>query len=103
MNATVEAVKFDTSKLRFELIPPSALAEVAKILTVGAAKYGDRNWENGMYWGRVYSALQRHANAFWAGESFDPEGFHHMGAVAVNAMFLYIYDTRNLGTDNRSL
>uniref|UniRef100_UPI001E4FF338 dATP/dGTP diphosphohydrolase domain-containing protein n=1 Tax=Acetomicrobium sp. S15 = DSM 107314 TaxID=2529858 RepID=UPI001E4FF338 len=39
--------------LRYDLIPSDALRELAKVYTVGAEKYGERNWEKGMSWGRA--------------------------------------------------
>ena len=43
-----EGQKFDTDKLRYELLPPELLEETARVLTFGAVKYADRNWELGM-------------------------------------------------------
>ena len=39
--------KYDENKERFDLIPPKPLFELARTYTHGAAKYGDRNWEEG--------------------------------------------------------
>ena len=50
-----EGLKHDQGKLRFDLIPPEALIELAKVLTYGASKYNDRNWEFGMAYGRLYA------------------------------------------------
>jgi hypothetical protein len=35
-----EAIKYDQGKLRYDLIPPEALEELAAVYTMGAAKYG---------------------------------------------------------------
>ena len=40
-------VKHDSGKLRMDLVPPEAIKAMADVLTSGAAKYGDRNWEKG--------------------------------------------------------
>jgi hypothetical protein len=40
--------KYDTNKLRMDLIPPEALTSLGRILTFGAVKYDSRNWEKGM-------------------------------------------------------
>lgn len=94
--------KFDTEKIRYELLPPKALEALAEIYTRGAKKYGDRNWEKGMLWSRLFGALMRHAWAWWKGERFDPETkSHHMIAVAFNAIGLFTYDTRNIGENDR--
>ena len=97
-----EAVKYDGGKPRFDLIPAEPLVEVAKVFTMGAAKYGDRNWEMGMEWSRVFSAMQRHLWAFWAGENLDQEsGLHHLAHAAFGCLALIWYALYNIGTDDR--
>ena len=97
-----EGVKFDTGKPRMDLLAPEALMGIAKILSYGANKYEDRNWEKGMNWGRVYGALQRHLNAFWGGEELDEEsGLRHIDHAACCIHFLQTYSSRNIGTDDR--
>lgn len=98
-----EGRKFDGGKPRLELLPGDALLEVSKVLAFGARKYGDRNWEQGMSWGRVVGALLRHLFAWFGGEDKDPEtGLNHTAHVACNALFLLAYVLRNTGTDDRS-
>ena len=95
-------VKFDTGKTRMELIPPSLLEAVGGILTFGAEKYSDRNWEKGIEWSRVYGALQRHLNAFWSGEDTDPEtGKSHLHHAGCCIAFLIEYETTHPELDNR--
>lgn len=95
--------KFDGDKDRWELVPPEIAALVA-LFTRGAKKYGDRNWEKGMSWGRIFGALMRHAWLWMAGEEYDQEtGAHHMVAVAWNALILYVYTVRKVGIDDRNL
>ena len=67
--------KTDQGKLRIDLIPPEAIEGMAKGFTVGLVKYEERNWEmgEGLEWGRVYAALQRHLNAWWRKEEYDEE------------------------------
>lgn len=97
-----EGQKFDTGKARYDLIPPEIEEAIAQVLTFGAAKYGNRNWELGMGWGRPYAALRRHLNAWWAGEDKDPEtGMSHLWHVACCAAFLVTYEARGAGTDDR--
>lgn len=97
-----EAIKHDQDKLQYELFPPS-LAEVAKVFTIGAKKYGDRNWEKGLAWGRVFSAMMRHAWAWWWGETNDPQdGQHHLASVAWAALVLMHYENTDTGIDDRS-
>lgn len=97
-----EGRKNDIGKVRYDLFPPS-LAEVAKVYTLGAKKYGDRNWEQGLPWGRVFAAMLRHAWAWWWGEKFDPEdGQHHLASVAWAALALMQYEATGNGVDNRN-
>jgi hypothetical protein len=96
------AVKHDGGKLRYDLLPSDALAELVRVYGIGAAKYGDRNWENGMDWGRVYAAMLRHSQRWWGGERDDPEdGQHHLASVAWCALTLLAYELRGVGTDTR--
>ena len=99
---TTEGIKFDAGKLRMDLLPPEIDNAIARILTDGADKYGERNWEHGMAWSRPYAALRRHLIAWWAGEDTDPESGHsHLWHVLTNAAFLVAYEQRGIGTDDR--
>lgn len=87
---------------RYDLIPVNPLAEVARHFGVGAEKYEHRNWERGYSWSLSYAALQRHANQFWGGESFDSEsGTHHLAAVVFHALALMEYEQTNKPKDDR--
>ena len=95
-------LKFDGGKPRMDLVPTEAITALAEILTEGAQKYGERSWERGMEWSRVYAALQRHLTAWWAGEDADLDsGQPHLWHVITNAAFLVAYEQRQVGTDNR--
>lgn len=97
-----EGQKFDSDKLRYELLPPELLEEVARVLTFGAHKYSARNWELGMAWSRPFAALMRHMWAWWRGEDKDPEtGYSHLSHAACCIAFLVSYEARNVGTDDR--
>lgn len=83
------AIKDDTEKLRYDLIPSYALEELAKVYTYGAKKYAPRNWEKGLKFSRLFSALMRHSWAYWKGEDTDPEtGLHHMAHAAFSCLAL---------------
>ena len=98
-----EGVKFDGDKPRYDLIPPEVLEALATVLSYGASKYDSRNWEKGMSWGRVYSALMRHMWAWWKGEDKDPEtGYSHLHHAITNLTFLIAYEQRKVGQDDRS-
>ena len=97
-----KGVKFDGGKLRMELIPPEIMEAQAKVLSFGAQKYPERNWELGMDWSRVFGACMRHMWAWWGGEDKDPEtGFSHLAHAACCIMFLVTYEERDVGEDDR--
>ena len=97
-----EAWKQDAGKPRIDLVPHELVQGAADVLTFGAGKYGPRNWERGMDWGRVFGALQRHLWAFWSGEDRDPEtGLPHTHHAACCIAFLMAYEARGIGADDR--
>lgn len=97
-----KAKKHDMGKLRFDLIPTYPLTELARVYTIGSNKYDDNNWRKGVKWGRVYAALQRHANAFWNGERCDTEdGQEHLASVAWCAFALMEFERTHPGLDDR--
>lgn len=83
-------VKADDNKLRYDLVPLTALEGLASILTFGAKKYAPDGWRTvpeGKK--RYYSALLRHYKAMRDGEELDPEsGLPHKYHFLCNAMFL---------------
>lgn len=96
-------VKYDGEKARFDLLPPSAIKQIAEVYTMGAKKYADRNWEKGIKWGRIYAAAQRHLHAFWDGEDNDPEsGLCHLAHAAWGILALLVYKTTHPELDDRS-
>jgi hypothetical protein len=96
-------VKLDTGKVRMDLLPPEFIVATADILTFGAQKYAERNWEKGMKWGRVYGALMRHLWKWWAGDPYDDEsGRSHLWHAACCLAFLITYEERKIGEDDRA-
>ena len=95
--------KYDGDTPRMDLIPPEAFYSLAEVLTFGANKYGDRNWEKGISWGRVYAALLRHLLSWWSGKGGDKEtGLSHLAHAMACITFLITYEKRNIGDDDRS-
>ncbi len=89
---TDKALRFDDGKVRLDLVSPTAIHELAKVLTFGASKYAPNNWRGGMKWSRVIGSLKRHLNAIESGEDHDKEtGILHIAHVMCNAMFLTDY------------
>lgn len=87
--------KADAGKPRMELLSPEALEGLAKVMTFGAAKYGDRNWEKGLTFSRVFGAGMRHMWAWWRGEDIDPEsGLSHLDHAAFAMMTLSHFNKR---------
>jgi len=113
MDENTHGRKDDTDKPRMDLIPPEAMFALATILTFGAVKYADRNWEKGMSWGRIFGAAMRHAWAWWGGKgpttkSFlfgdtDAEtGHSHLWHLLCCVAFLIAYEERGIGEDDRA-
>ena len=97
-----EGRKDDGGKARHDLIPPELPDAVAQVLAFGASKYGERNWEKGMNWGRPFAALMRHMWAWWRGEANDTEtGMSHLWHAACCIAFLIAFEQRKIGTDDR--
>lgn len=87
-----EGLRYNQGKTRYDLVPAFAQEQYAKVLTKGAEKYAERNWEKGMDWSKVIASLERHLQAIKRGEDFDPEtGLLHSAHVMCNAAFLTEY------------
>lgn len=96
--------KFDQDKLRVDLVPVEGVEAAARVLTFGAKKYGDRNWELGMKHSRLYGAVLRHLFAHWRGETYDQEtGYPHLHHAVCACMMLQTLFDRGHGTDDRPL
>ena len=84
----VNGKKFDTGKMRLDLLPPEAIRALGAVLTYGAEKYGPNNWR-GVEAERYEAALLRHWLAWRQGEDLDIEsGLPHLWHVLCNAAFL---------------
>lgn len=92
LEAKHKGLRFNQGKKRFDLVHPWAHEQMVNVLTVGANKYAERNWEKGMTWSNVIASLKRHLNAIEKGEDYDPEtGELHAAHLACNAHFLTAY------------
>lgn len=85
--------KFDGDKARVDLLVdgcPKALMAISDVLTYGAKKYDDHNWQvvpNGPQ--RYKAAMMRHILAHASGESVDSEtGISHLAHAACCVMFM---------------
>lgn len=95
------ALRFNQGKLRYDLVPPSAMKALAEVFTHGAEKYAPRNWEKGLDWESVCASAMRHLEAFRAGEDFDESGLLHIKHVLTNVAFLVEYYGSHPELDNR--
>ena len=90
MSRAEEGRNYDGGKPMMSLVPPHALEEMAKVLTLGAKKYDVDNWkyvEDGKQ--RYLDAMLRHINAYIKGERDDPEfGTHHLAHAACCLYFI---------------
>lgn len=97
------ALKLDKGKLRYDLIPVGPWMAVANVYTIGAVKYGDRNMELGMSYGRIIRAMFSHLLKWMNGEVYDEtDGQHHLASVVWGALTLMDYETRCPEFDDRS-
>lgn len=87
-----KGLRYNTGKLRYDLVHPFAHEQLVKVLTLGANKYAERNWEKGMAWSNVIASGERHLAAIKAGEDYDKEtGLLHAAHLGCNAHFLTAY------------
>jgi hypothetical protein len=90
-------IKYDGGKQRYDLLAPEALAGLVDVLTYGATKYADRNWEKGITYGRVFAAAMRHLWAWWFRREPDSETqLSHLDHAACCIHFLSAYTKRNM-------
>src|SRR6187399_1313572 len=59
-----KGLRHNKGKIRYDLLEPFAITELAKVFTKGAEKYADRNWEKGMKWSKMRASLGRHLAAY---------------------------------------
>jgi Domain of unknown function (DUF5664) len=86
--------KYDGDKTRWDLLPIESMESVVKVLTMGATKYGDNNWQlvdNARE--RYYAAAMRHLVEWRKGNKIDNEsGESHLAHVMCNMVFLMHFD-----------
>lgn len=89
-------VKHDKGKVRYSLLPKSVLEKVLNVLEFGANKYSKDNWQqvpNAR--DRYYDAAMRHIQAWYYGETKDPEtGESHLAHAICCLMFLLWLDIK---------
>jgi len=89
-----KAIKHDSGKADWSLMPWEAVEEINKVLEFGANKYAAHNWQQGegFRYTRVLNSLLRHVFAYMRGEDLDPEsGLSHMAHAGCNVLFILYY------------
>ena len=98
----VRGLRYNSDKLRYDLIPPLANRECAKVWTESLGKYPENNWEKGMPWSEVIASAMRHLEAIRLGEDIDAEsGLLHAAHLQCNAAMLTEYYFTKQDFDNR--
>jgi len=89
----MKGFKHDQNKPRWELLPFTEMKEIVEVLTIGAQKYKDNNWQYVTPSNRYIGALFRHLTAWIEGEKLDPEtGKSHLAHAGCNLLFLMWVD-----------
>lgn len=99
MRRKPSGTKYDSGKLRWDLVFLDALEEVVRVSSYGATKYADRNCELGMPYGKLYAAAQRHLGArFIRGQKINPQDGNllHLAQAAWSILLLLAYDLRGV-------
>lgn len=92
-----EGIKYDSDKIRLDLVPAEAIEAIGRVLTFGAKKYSANSWQNlDNFKERYYSALLRHLMAWKRGETTDSEsGLSHLEHAICNMAFLVWKEKQN--------
>ena len=91
----MEGVKYDKDKPRWDLVPWVEFGAVVEVLTYGAKKYGERNWEKGISRGRLIAAAFRHIVSYTGGKMYDEEtALPHLAHAICCLLFALTLDDR---------
>ena len=97
------AARFSEGKIRYDLMAPWALEQIARVYTYGTIKYSDDNWWKGLKWKKdVFGCILRHVWKWFRGQQNDDEsGIHHLAHAAWNCIALMEYERNKVGIDDR--
>jgi len=97
------AGRFNENKIRYDLVAPWGMEQIAKVYTYGTIKYDDDNWWKGLKWKKdVLGCIFRHVWKWVRGEKLDDEsGLHHLAHAAWNCIALMEYERNEIGIDDR--
>jgi hypothetical protein len=92
----MKGMKLDAQKPRWDLLPLDVVEDVVMVLTFGAQKYSDNNWQHVTPADRYLAAAFRHIKAWRCGETHDDEsGIHHLAHAICSLMFLFWHDKKS--------
>lgn len=96
-------LRYNQGKIRYDLLEPYAIEQLAKVFSKGAEKYAPNNWLKGMSWSNITASLKRHLAAYEQGEDYDNETqLLHLAHVAWNALALVSYYKYHPNLDDRT-
>lgn len=100
--ASPVGLRFNKGKVRWDLVDPTAVEGIAKVLDFGTIKYTAENWRKGLSWKATLRSLESHLQALKRGEDIDPEsGLPHIDHLGCNWMFFSNYQKMGVGEDDR--
>lgn len=88
-------IKFDDDpeKLRWDLLPWREVEQVVEILTLGAFKYADNNWQHvPNRRNRYFAAAMRHFSKWFMGQQLDKESKKNHLAHALCCILFLLWD-----------
>lgn len=110
------ARRYNSGKLRYQLITPIGLSKLAEVYTKGASKYtlfddegnmiedGSNNWKKGLPFTDIMDSAKRHIQAWESGEDIDPDlQSSHLANAAWNLFTIMHLTETNPEFDNRDL
>jgi len=99
------AVKASIGKRPLHLLPRDAIEAAADVMAHGAARYGDRNWEQGLSVSDLVRAADGHLWDWYLrrddGKDAGPNGsgLSHLAHAACSILFLLSHELRGLPDD----
>ncbi len=100
---TEQAIKHDSGKVDWAILPIGASEEIIKVFQFGADKYSRGNYLDGegLAYTRVLNSALRHLYQFMRGEDQDPEsGLSHLAHAGCNIYMLLTYELSNTPRPN---
>jgi hypothetical protein len=98
------APKFDSDKVRVDLLPIGPMMQIANVFGFGTRKYFANSYREGdtVAWSRTYGSILRHLFDFWRGVDKDPESnHHHLAHAGTQLLILMEHVEHNKDKDDR--